>query len=103
MDLELTARKWENKDPRGLLQTFSQVRGGGSVKIKLKIKSNIQSKIKSISGVIMIKIKLKSKNFEKLQRFSAFSTKSEKIRENLIEISEIATKFEKNANFSESY
>ena len=33
------------------------------------------------------KIDLKSKNVEKLKRFSAFSTKSEKIRANLIQIS----------------
>ena len=37
----------------------------------------------------MMKIKLKSRNFEKLQRLSAFSTKSAKI----------ATKFENIANF----
>ena len=41
---------------------------------------------------------LKSRNFEKLQRFSASSRNSEKIRQNFIKISEIATKFEKNAN-----
>ena len=35
----------------------------------------------------MMKIKLKSKNFEKLQRFSAFSTKSENIRANFIKTS----------------
>jgi len=35
-----------------------------------------------------IKSKLKSRNFEKFQRFSAFSTKSEKIRSNFIKISE---------------
>ena len=50
--------------------------GGGSVKIKLEIKSNIQSKIEEISGVlvVMMKIESNSRNFEKLQRFSAFST-----------------------------
>ena len=36
----------------------------------------------------MMKIELKSRNFEKLQRVSAFSTKSEKIRANFIKISE---------------
>ena len=49
--------------------------GGGSVKIELKIKSKFQSKFEEISGIIMMKIKLKSRNFEKLQRFSAFSRK----------------------------
>ena len=43
-------------------------------------------KIKKISGIIMMKIELKSRNFEKLQRFSAFSisTTSEKIQAKLI-------------------
>jgi len=36
---------------------------------------------------LKIKSKLKSRNFEKLQRFSAFSTKYEKIRENFIKVS----------------
>ena len=36
----------------------------------------------------MMKIKLKTRNFEKLQRFPAFSKKSEKIRANFIKISE---------------
>ena len=36
----------------------------------------------------MMKFKLKSRNFEKLQRFSAFSTKSEKIRATFMKISE---------------
>ena len=58
------------------------------MKIKLKIKSKIQSKIKNSSGLIMMEIGLKSINFEKLQRVSAFSTKSEKIRANFIKISE---------------
>ena len=39
----------------------------------------------------MMKIKLKSRNFEELQRFSASSTKSEKIRANLIEKAKVAT------------
>ena len=34
------------------------------------------------------KIKLKSRNVERLQRFSAFSRKSEKIRANFMKISE---------------
>ena len=36
----------------------------------------------------MMKIDLNSRNFEKLQRFSAFSTKVEKIRANFIKTSE---------------
>jgi len=46
-------------------------------------------KIKSFENQIDLKIesKLKSTNFEKLQRFSAFSTKSEKIRATFIKIS----------------
>ena len=46
----------------------------------------------------MIKIKLQSRNFEKLQSFSAFSTKSEKIRANFIKISKIATNLDNIAN-----
>jgi len=60
-------------------------------------------KIKSFENQIDLKIesKLKSINFEKLQRFSAFSAKSEKIRANFIKISkiQIATKFEKMQTF----
>ena len=59
--------------------------GDGSVKIKLKIKN------KSDSGLIMINIELKSRNFEKLQRFSAFSRKSEQIS---FKSAKIATNFE---------
>ena len=66
--------------------------GGASVKVKLKIKSKFQSNIKEISGTIMIKIELKSINFEKLQRFSAFSRNSEQIS---LKSAKIATKFEK--------
>ena len=36
----------------------------------------------------MMNIELKSRNFKKLQRFPAFSRKSEKIRANFMEISE---------------
>ena len=36
----------------------------------------------------MMKIELKSRNFEKLQRFSAFSRKLEEIRANFMKISE---------------
>ena len=49
------------------------------MKIKSKGKSKGKSKIKYISGIIMMKIKLTSRNFEKLQRFSALSIKSEQI------------------------
>ena len=41
-----------------------------------------------MSGKIMMKIEWKSRNFEKLQRLEAFSTKSEKTRANWIKISE---------------
>jgi len=37
---------------------------------------------------MMMKIQLKSRNFEKVQRFSAFSRKSEKTRTNSVKISE---------------
>ena len=40
--------------------------------LMLKIRSKIQSKIKYISGIIMMKIKLKTRYFEKLQRFWHF-------------------------------
>ena len=40
----------------------------------------------------MMKIKLETRNFEMLQRFSAFSTKSEQIS---MKSADIATKFEK--------
>ena len=44
----------------------------------------------------MMKIELQSRNFEKLQRFSAFSRKSEQIS---LRSAKIATNFEKRANF----
>ena len=47
----------------------------------------------------MMKIKLQSRNFEKLQSFSAFSTKSEKIRANFMKISENYDKIWEKSNF----
>jgi len=44
----------------------------------------------------MMDIKLKSRNFEKLQRFSAFSRNSEQIS---LKSAKIATKFENVATF----
>ena len=55
------AIRTSDKSPRS-------AKGGGSVKIELEMKS----KIKCISGIIMMKIKLKSRNFEKLQCFPHF-------------------------------
>ena len=46
----------------------------------------------------MMKIELKSRNFEKLQRFPAFSTQSEKSEQISLNSVKIATKFEKIAN-----
>ena len=59
----------------------------------------MKSKINYTSGIIMMEIELKSRNFEKLQRFSAFSRKSE-IRANFIKSVKIATNFENMQLFS---
>ena len=48
----------------------------------------------------MMKIQLKSRNFEKLQRFSAFSRKSEQIRANFIKISENCDDFQNSSQCS---
>jgi hypothetical protein len=54
------------KSPEPVAESCRRLGGGGSVKIKLKIKSKIYSKIYSkiryISGIIIMKIKLKSRN-----------------------------------------
>ena len=44
----------------------------------------------------MMKIKLKTRNFEKLQRFPAFSTQSEKSEQISLKSAKIATKFKNN-------
>ena len=61
------------------------------IQIKLKIKSSNQSTIKYISGIIMMKIELITRNFEKLQRFLQNLRKSEQIS---LKSAEITTKFE---------
>ena len=79
LDIGYVCRRHHYKHHRASDGSSEYGGGGGSVKIKLKIESKIESEIKLISAIIMMKIRLKSINFEKLQRFSAHSTKYEKI------------------------
>ena len=82
--------------------TTTQVQKGAKGKFALQI---VPAKGFKVSREAPMKIKLKSRNFEKLQRFSTFSTKSEEIRENLMKMNEndksakITTKIEKMHTF----